>query len=408
MISVGMANFKSLKLGHVLFLAVVLFSALPSRSATILVLQFHNNSEYSDLDWVGESIAETLMNEFGSANEIVLDRASRTEGMRRLSLSAKALFTKATLFKLGKSLDADFVCYGTYDAKLPSGDSQLRDSSIQISARFIDLRKMHNSPELSEAGKLTDLSRLEEHLAWGSLTYLEPGAKFALQQFLVPQKLTRVEAEESYVRGLLSSDKEQQQKWLAQALVLDRQFTAPAFELGQLALERKDWQQAIRWFQHIPAKDPKFLAARFKMGWSAYASGNYAAAADYFREVAKAVPLNEVYNNLAAAENRLNLASAIDDFRRALDGDRNESVYLFNLGLALVKNQHFDEASKRLEELVNRDPDDAEAHALLDRAEQHEAASAGSAPLPPERLKDSFDVIAFHQLKAMLRPGTVQ
>jgi tetratricopeptide (TPR) repeat protein len=267
---------------------------------------------------------------------------------------------------------------------------------------------MHDSPELSEAGKLTDLSRLEEHLAWGSLTYLEPRAKFALQQFMVPQKLTRVEAEESYVRGLLSSDKEQQQKWLAQALVLDRQFTAPAFELGQLALERKDWHQAIRWFQRIPASDPKYSEARFKMGLSAYSAGNYAASADYFREVAKTVPLNEVYNNLAAAENRLNLPAAVDDFRRALDGDRNDAAYLFNLGLALVKNKYFDEASKRLAELVNRDPDDAEARALLDRAQRHDAASADSEPLPPERLKDNFDVTAFRQLKAMLRPGTAQ
>ncbi|MGI9072072.1 MAG: tetratricopeptide repeat protein [Bryobacteraceae bacterium] len=399
---------KNVKLRHLLLVAVGFFLALPADPATILVLQFHNDSEYSDLDWVGESIAETLMNEFGAANEIVLDRAARSEGMQRLSLRTKASFTKATLIKLGQSLDADYICYGTYDAKLPSGDSQLRNSSIQISARFIDLRKMHDSPELSEAGKLTDLSRLEEHLAWGSLTYLEPRAKFALQQFMVPQKLTRVEAEESYVRGLLSSDKEQQQKWLAQALVLDRQFTAPAFELGQLALERKDWHQAIRWFQRIPASDPKYAEARFKMGLSAYSAENYGESADYFREIAKTVPLNEVYNNLAAAENRLNLPVAVDDFRRALDGDRNDAAYLFNLGLALVKNKYFDEASKRLEQLANRDPDDAEARALLDRAERHEAVSANSEPLPPERLKDKFDVTAFRQLKAMLRPGSVQ
>ncbi|MGI8962755.1 MAG: tetratricopeptide repeat protein [Bryobacteraceae bacterium] len=393
---------------HFLLLAASFLSAVPAHPAVVLVLQFHNNSEYPDLDWIGESIAERLMNEFGAANEIVLDRASRAEGMHRLSLRLRARFTTATLLKLGRTLNADYICYGTYDAKLPSVNSQLKDSSIQISARLIDLRKMHESPELSEAGKLTDLSRLEEHLAWGSLTYLDPGASFALQQFMMPQKLTRVEAEESYVRGLLSPDKEQQQKWLAQALVLDRQFTAPAFELGQLALERQDWGQASQWFQRIPARDPRYAEARFKMGLSAYAAGNYGISAEYFREVLKAVPLNEVYNNLAAAENRLNLPSAIDDFRRALDGNRNDPVYLFNLGLALIRNKYFDEASKRLGELVNRDPDDAEAHALLDRAERHEAASTNSSPLPPERLKNNFEVTAFRQVKAMIRPATVQ
>src|SRR5689334_11771357 len=121
-------------------LAVGFLSALPAHPANILVLQFHNNSQYSDLDWVGESIAETLRNEFAAANEIVLSRSSRAEGMQRLSLRSGALFTKATLIKLGQSLGADYICYGTYDAKLSPGDSQLRNSSIQIGARFIDLR----------------------------------------------------------------------------------------------------------------------------------------------------------------------------------------------------------------------------------------------------------------------------
>jgi len=395
---------KTLTMRRLLFIAATFLFASPMHPATVLVLQFHNNSQYSDLYWVGESIAETLMNEFAAANEIVLDRESRAEGMRRLSLKSDALFTKATLIKVGQTLDADYICYGTYDAKLPNGNSQLRDSSIQISARFIDLRKMHDSPELSEAGKLTDLSRLEEHLAWGSLTYLEPRANFALQRFMIPQKLTRVDAEESYVRGLLSPNKEQQQKWLTQAVALDRQFAAPAFELGQLALDRKDAHQALQWFQHIPANDPKYANARFKMGLSAYAAGDYAASASYFREVAKTAPMNEVYNNLGAAENRLSLPSAVDDFRRALDGDRNDAVYLFNLGLALLKNKSFDEASKRVTELLARDPDDAEARALLDRAERHDAGSANSEPLPPERLKDNFDEAAFRELKAMLQP----
>jgi tetratricopeptide (TPR) repeat protein len=137
---------------------------------------------------------------------------------------------------------------------------------------------------------------------------------------------------------------------------------------------------------------------------SAYAAGEYAASADYFREVGKAAPLNEVYNNLAAAENRLNLPAAVDDFRRALDGDQNDAGYLFNLALALVKNKSFDQASKRLEEVVKRDPDDEEARALLNRAERHEAASSNAEPMPAERLKNNFDVTAFRQLKAMLQP----
>ncbi len=396
------------RLRNALLLAVSFLLTAPVHAATVVVLQFHNNSQYSDLDWVGESLAQTLMNEFAASNEIVLDRTSRAEGMRRLSLRPGALFTKATLIKVGQALDADYICFGTYDAKLASGDTRLRDSSIQISARFIDLRKLHDSPELSEAGKLTDLSRLEEHLAWGSLKYLNPHSNFTLEQFMVPQKLIPVDAEESYIRGLLSSKEEQQEKWFAQAISLDRQFTAPAFELGKLALESKKYRQAIQWLDRISVNDPSYPQARFKMGLSAYADGDYSASANYFREVAKTVPLNEVYNNLAAAESHINVPIAVNDFRRALDGDPNDNTYLFNLGLALLRNNSFDEAVKRLQELVNRDPDDSEAHTILDLAARREAAAPTSTVLPPQRLKDNFDETAFRELRAMLQAKTTQ
>ncbi|MGA8029010.1 MAG: tetratricopeptide repeat protein [Bryobacteraceae bacterium] len=380
-----------------LFLGSALVCASPLRPVTVVVVQFHNTSAYSDLNWVGESIAETLMDEFQANNQIVLGRNSRAAAMHRLSLRPGSEFTKATLIRLGQALDADYLCYGDYDAKLSSGSAELKDSSVQVSARFIDLRKMHEGPEISEAGKLADLSKLEEHLAWQSLKYLQPGATAQLDQFITPGKLIRVDAEESYIRGLLSSNREQQQKWFSQAAALDPQFSSPGFELAKLALERKDYRQAISWFQHIPSNDPRYPEARFRMGLSAYGSGDYRSAANYFREAATAFPLNEVYNNLGAAEDRLNLPVAIDDFRRALDGDQNDPTYLFNLGAALLKNNYFDEAAKRLQAVIDRNADDSEARALLDRAQRREPIEA-----PNERLKQNFDETAFRQLKAML------
>lgn len=376
------------------------------QSATVLVLQFHNNSQYPDLNWVGESVADTLRTEFSGANQIVLDRESRAEGMRRLSVRPDAAFTKATLIRLGQTLDADYVCYGSYDANLPVGDTELKDSSIQVSAFFIDLRKMHDGPDLSEAGKLAELSRLEEHLAWESLKYLEPSANLALDQFMGPQKLIRLDAEESYIRGLLSSNPEQQQKWFAQAAALDPHFSSPAFELGRLALARNDYRQSIAWLQHIGPDNPRYPEARFKMGLGAFAVGDYNAAAAYFREVVKLFPLSEVYNNLGAAESELGLPLATDEFRHALEGDQNDPVYLFNLGAALLKNNDFDQASKRFEAVLARSPDDAEARSLLDRAQSRQPTAPGTKSLARARLKPSFDETAFRQLKAMLQPKT--
>lgn len=386
------------------FVSLALATAFPAVSATVLVLPFHNSSQFPDLNWVGESVAETLLTELAHGNQIVLGRASRAEALRRLSLRPDATYTKASLIRLGQSLDADFLCYGTYDAHLAEGATELKHSSVQLSAEFLDLRKLHDSPALSESGKLAELSRLEEHLAYMALKYLDPKTDWKLDQFLAPGKLIRVDAQESYVRGLLSPSGDQQQKWFIQAAALDPHFSSPVFELGRLALQRKDYKQAIIWFQRIKPGDPHFAEARFKMGLSAYGAADYTAAANYFREVLKTYPLNEVYNNLGAAETQLNQSAAVGELRRAVDGDQNDGTYLFNLGAALLRNNRFEEAAKDLRTLLDRNPDDAEARALLDRAENHESASGGQTI--PGRLKANFDETAFRQLRDMLQPKT--
>lgn len=375
-----------------------------AQSATVLVLQFHNSSQFADLNWVGESASETLRTEFSNANQIVFDRDSLLEAMHRLSLRPGADFTKATLIRLGQTLGADYVCYGSYEATLPAGDTQLKDSSLRLLAHYLDLRKLHEGPDLSEAGKLSDLARLEEHLAWQSLKYLDPSANWPVENFLTSKKFTRLDAKESYVRGLLSSNKEQQQKWFLQALALDPQFTSPAFELGKLFLQRKDYRQALQWLGRIPDSDSRYADARFNMGLSAYGLGDYNTSATYFRDVLKQFPMNEVYNNLGAAESQLNISAAIDDFRHALGGDPNDPVYLFNLGASLLRANSFDEATQRLQAVLDRDSDDHEAQTLLDRAHSRQQSDSGSKPLAPPRLKSNFDETAFRQLKAMLQP----
>src|SRR4051794_39371794 len=108
----GVLSCRLLSLRAASFLPL-LFLAPPAPAATVLVVQFHNSSSYPDLNWVGESISETLRNELSAHGLIVFGRDARTEALRRLSLRRGADFTKATLIRLGQSLDSDYVCYGT-------------------------------------------------------------------------------------------------------------------------------------------------------------------------------------------------------------------------------------------------------------------------------------------------------
>jgi tetratricopeptide (TPR) repeat protein len=385
-------------------ISLLFLAALPAQSASVLILRFHNSSEFPDLSWVGESVSEVLYSELSDTSLIVIDRDTRSEAMKRLSLRAEADFTKATIIRLGQSVDADYVIYGSYDAKTGAiPGKELRDSQIDVTARLLDLRHFHDGPEVSEAGKLADLARLEEHLAWQDIKLLVPASTAKIEDFLAPQKLIPVDAQESYVRGLLSANRDQRQKWFTQAVVVDRRFVSPSFELGKLLLDKRDYRGAIQAFEHVPANDARYPEARFRMGLCAYSANDFNAAAGYFREVAKTVPLNEVYNNLGAAEAALNQPVAVDDFRRAYDGDPNDRMYAFNLGLALLRQRAYDEALKRLNSAADSDPDDADAQTLVALAEDKAPLPADSKP-PAVRLKQNFDATAFRELKAMLTP----
>jgi tetratricopeptide (TPR) repeat protein len=380
--------------------------SLPAQSATLLILPFQNNSSYEDVNWIGKSIAESLYIELGSRGQIVLDREALAESLRRLTLRPDARFTKATIIKLGQTAGADYVIYGEYDIHLKTGETQLRKSDIAITSRLIDLRKLREGQTVSESGNLAELSRFEEHLAFLYASTLQPEAGYKPEQFISPDKLIRLDAKESYIRGLLSSSPEQKIKWFEQAWSLNPEYASPAFELGRLYLHRKEFKQATDWLLKVHAGHPSYMEARFKLGLSAYGASEYRAAATYFKEVSQTAPLSEVFNNLGAAENRLNEAAAIEDFRRAADGDPADVTYSFNLGLALYKAGKYDEATDRLKTIVQKTPEDREANSLLVRSEQREPYAPGSGRGPGvERIKENFDETAFKELKAMLQPS---
>lgn len=391
------------------FLLLLSLTSLRAQSATLLILPFQNNSSYEDLNWIGTSIAETLYAELGSRGQIVLDRSVLQEGFHRLTLRPDARFTKATIIKLGQTLGADCVIYGEYDIHLTAGETKLRKSDIAVTSHLIDLRRFREGQIVSESGSLAELSRMEEHLSFVYASTLQPEAGYKPEQFTTPDKLIRLDAKESYIRGLISTNRDQKIKWFEQASSLNRSYASPAFELGKLYLQRKDFRQASEWLLRVPAGHPSYLEARFKLGLAAYGAADYRAAAGYFKEVSQTIPLSEVFNNLGAAENHMNQAAAIEDFRRAAEGDRADATYSFNLGLALYKAGLYDEAADHLKTTVERVPEDREANGLLARAEQREPyAAANGHPPGVERIKESFDETTFKELKAMLQPSKPQ
>src|SRR5271170_4534606 len=136
------------------WLAVGMFglAALPLAADTAAVLPFLNKTANSpNLDWIGESIAETVREALGMTGVMTLDRNEVQEAYHRLSLRQGIAMTEASIMKIGETLDAEQVAYGSFEFTRPVSGS-ITAGSLRVTARILDRRHMRASREFTETG----------------------------------------------------------------------------------------------------------------------------------------------------------------------------------------------------------------------------------------------------------------
>jgi tetratricopeptide (TPR) repeat protein len=399
-------------------LGLCFWSNAVARAEAILVIPFFNESGEENIDWIGESIAETVHESLASQNVLVLSRDDRLEAYRRLSIRPNAILTHASIIKLGEALDASQVIYGRYlisssrevkaqPGGLPGATAATpavspRDS-LRIAARILDLKHMRQGAEFEQIGALEDLASLETSLAWRCLKLLAPAAAISEQEFRRDRPSVRLDSIENYIRGLLASAPEQQHRFFTQSVRLDPRFSQPCFQLGKMAWEKKDYTVAVGWLEKVSRADSHYLEANFLLGLCRYNTGDFGGAEKSFAIVAGWLPLNEVINDLGAAQSRLRSSTALDSFRRASEGDSLDPDYRFNVGYALWKRGDFTAAAESFRALLDRSPDDAEAVLFLGRCLKKDGPRPGDPKSEGrERLKFNFEETAYRQLKAEL------
>jgi tetratricopeptide (TPR) repeat protein len=388
-----------------LFTAALCASAL--RADTVLVLPFYNQSENANLDWIGESISENVRESLASEGLLVLDREDRLEVFRRLSVRPNAVLTRATVIKAGQGLDASKAIYGHYELAPPAAPAGNGAGGslgvLRITARILDLRHMRMGPEYVESGPLEDLAALETRLGWQTLQFLAPRASPSEKEFLAARPPVRLDALESYVRGLLAVNAEQQHRFFTQAARLDEKFSQPCYQLGKIYWRRKEYRVAAGWLERVRRSDSHYLEAQFYLGLCRYYGGDFAGAEQCFRLVAESVPLNEVWNNLGAAQSRLGRPEALESFQKALEGDDTDPDYHFNIGYTLWKAGQFEKAVASFRAALERNSEDAEITTYLGRSLKQDAPRAAEAKGGGrERLKTEYEEQAYRALKAEL------
>ncbi|HVO96720.1 MAG TPA: tetratricopeptide repeat protein [Bryobacteraceae bacterium] len=388
------------------------FAALhPLAADTAAVLPFLNKTAAApNLDWIGESLAETVREALGITGIMTLDREEILEAYRRLNLRSGVALTEASVMKIGETLDAEHVVCGSFEFT-PPASGPVTAGALKVTARILDRRHLRASPEFTESAALQDLGTLEAHLAWRTLKLIAPSMAPPESDFLSLRTPIRLDAEENYVRGLLAATPEQKEKYFLQASRLDPRLAHAYYQLGQLHYQRKEYKQAVSWLEKVGLADIHSHEASFLLGLARFQSGDYKGAQQTFQMIAAVVPLSEVYNNLGAAESRANLLQpAIDDLRKALEGDANDPVYRFNLGYVLWKKGDFAAAADSFRALLDLDPADPAAPLLLARCQKKQGPRSSSDPRLDnlERLKSNFEERAYQQLKSLLVPESAK
>jgi len=384
-------------------LAVMACAAL--RAETVVVLRFFNHANLASLDWIGESIAETVQDGLASEGLLVLAREDKAEAYRRLSLRPGAELTHASIIKVGEALDAARVVYGYYELLPAEGGGTASKGSLRITARVLYLKETRQGPVYSVVGALEGLAELEARLAWQTLRQLDPASARTEEDFLKVRPAVRIDAVENYVRGLLATDPEQRQHLFMQAARLDEHYSPPCFQLGKGYWEKREYKLAAGWLARVDPFDRRYLEAQFFLGLCRYHVDDYAGAKRAFQVVAGSMPLNEVFNDLGAAQARLDdYQAAVASFQKALEGDSGDPDYHFNLGYTEWRAGQFQAAAESFRAVLERAPDDKEAAQMLDRAVKNEGARPGEPHLEDRvRVKTNYDEEAYRQLQAELK-----
>jgi len=168
----------------VLALAALCLCAVgPLPAENFLILPFFNLSQDASLQWIGESLSESIRDTLSAEGVLVLNRENREEAYRRLSVRPYSQITRATVIRLGELLDADQVVYGHFQYSPPEEGAPRIRGTLRIVTQILNLRKASRGPEFTEIGSLEDLARLQTHLAWQALKLTAPGRHLRKRSF---------------------------------------------------------------------------------------------------------------------------------------------------------------------------------------------------------------------------------
>ena len=351
----------------------------------VLVLPFENRSNQPNLDWIGESFAATLNQRLRSAGFLTISRDDRIYSLDHLGLPTGFRPSRATTIRIAQTLDAQFVVVGSFTVK---------DDEITAQAQVLAVNKLTLSRPLQQSSSLPRLLEVENNLAW--LSAREMDAKFAVAQntFVAASAGLKLDAYESYIRGITAPTDDERLKRLKTAVDLAPGNGDALLALGKDEYADGDYDGAAATLAKLPANDPLALEAGFYRGLADFNTAHYAAAEAAFGSVSARLPLPEVVNNQGVAIARQH-KDGIALLQRASAADPQDPDYHFNVAVAMRRRGDSLHAKSEIDQAVKLRASDGEAKQLQAVLAGTQTAPAGYDP--QERIRRTYSEAAFRQ-----------
>jgi tetratricopeptide (TPR) repeat protein/TolB-like protein len=309
----------------------------------VLVFPFENLSTDRSFDWIGEGIAELIVEKLQFEPGIrVFTRDERLAGYDKLGISELSPLSRATQLKLAWEIGADRVITGRF-----SGNA----ADFQISGRVLDMEFSRGADETTVRGRLQDVIPLTGQLV------------STMFQGNAPPVIHPQTAFENYVRGVMSSDPMRQVPLLETALRLDPDYAPAMLELGRVLHLERDFAKSNSVLERVTRLGPERLRAQFLVGLNYFYLGDYARSAATFQQLP---PTYDVLLNLGAAlSQRGDDFGALSAWTRAKEIDPLKSDAFFNIGYTSLLRGDLENASNALNESLGLRGRDSEALFLL-------------------------------------------
>ncbi|MBW8749239.1 MAG: tetratricopeptide repeat protein, partial [Acidobacteria bacterium] len=230
--------------------AVAAQAAPVSHGHVVLVLPFDNRSGQTGLNWIGDSFPEMLNQRLSSSGFLSISRDDRMYALDHLGYPLDLKPSRATALRIAQTLDA------------------------------------------------------ENAVAWKIVKEVDPSFPVAEQTFLTQSANDKLEAFESYVRGVSAQTPTERLKRLKTAVPVSPDYAAAILALGKAQYAQGQFEEAAATLSKLPPSNRLALEANFYLGLANFNSGQYPAAETAFGFVASRLPLPEVVNNQGVAASR--------------------------------------------------------------------------------------------------------